>query len=206
MRERVCRSLGRKPLALLALAARSRGHAVSRDRALALLWPETDQDRGRNALNQTVFLIRRTLGADALTPARYEIALNAGVWTVDVAEFERAVDDDRLERAVDLYHGPFLDGFYVPNAGEFERWVDGERMSLRRDYIRSVEQLASAADARADHSASARWWEQLVHAEPLSMRFTLALMRALAAIGEHATAIDAAHAYEAHVRSTLDPV
>jgi hypothetical protein len=42
------------------------------------------------------------------------------------------VSSGDLERAGALYHGPFLDGFYVSDAGPFERWSttsgDGARV------------------------------------------------------------------------------
>jgi len=43
----------RKRLALLAVLAASPA-GVTRDRALALLWPESDDERARNALSQLV--------------------------------------------------------------------------------------------------------------------------------------------------------
>src|SRR4051794_12366612 len=39
---------------------------VRRDTLLALFWPETDQARGRNVLRQTVYQLRRALGAEAI--------------------------------------------------------------------------------------------------------------------------------------------
>jgi transposase len=44
-----------------------------------------------------------------------------------------------------VYGGPLLDGFYVADAPEFERWVEGERDRLGRAYARALERLAEAA-------------------------------------------------------------
>src|ERR1700750_185472 len=54
----------RRALVLVALAAASGEHGISRDRALALLWPEHDERTARNNLKQTVFAVRRVLGAE----------------------------------------------------------------------------------------------------------------------------------------------
>jgi len=202
-RQRVGRSLGRKPLALLALLARANGQAIARDRLLALLWPEKDQGHARNALNQMIFVIRRSLRSDLLELERHEIALVAHAWRTDVGDFERALADQALERAVALYTGPFLDAFYVPDAGELERWVESERAALRRKYLRALERLATASDSRVDVWAAAGWWQQLALAEPATAQYTFALMRALASAGEDAAAIDAAQVYERYVRSEL---
>jgi DNA-binding SARP family transcriptional activator len=197
--ERVGPSLGRKPLALLALLARSGGRTMSRDRVLGLLWPEKDQEHARNALNQAVFLVRRTLGPTVLVLHRHELALDTTVCTSDVWDFVTAMTQRSFERAVQLYEGAFLDGFYVPDAGEFERWAERERVILRQQYAHALEQLASAADSHA----AAAWLQKAATDDPLSARITLALMRALQASGDSAAAIRVADAHEARVRTEL---
>src|SRR3954468_2748859 len=57
----------RKPLALLALLADATAHGVSRDKLFACFWPESSADNARNALNQILHVIRRELGAEAIT-------------------------------------------------------------------------------------------------------------------------------------------
>jgi tetratricopeptide (TPR) repeat protein len=47
-----------------------------------------------------------------------------------VAELEAAFAQGDIERALELYHGPFLDGFSLPDVPEFERWVRSERVRL----------------------------------------------------------------------------
>ena len=48
-------------LALLAILAAAGDTGVSRDKLLALLWPESDADSARHALSQLLFLVRRDL-------------------------------------------------------------------------------------------------------------------------------------------------
>ena len=54
-------SARRRALGLLALVAATK-EGVSRDYAMALLWPELDAMSARNNLKQTAFAIRHTLG------------------------------------------------------------------------------------------------------------------------------------------------
>ena len=51
-------------LALLALLAP--GRPLSRDKVLALLWPESDTERGRRLLSDTLYLLRGAFGEDVL--------------------------------------------------------------------------------------------------------------------------------------------
>ena len=59
------------------------------------------------------------------------------VWS-DVREFETARQAGDLERAVELYGGPFLDGFFLTDAQEFERWVENERAGFAQAWDSST--------------------------------------------------------------------
>ena len=122
----------RRPLALLALLAIAGERGLSREKVVALLWPESDEERGRNSLSQALFTLRRDTDADDLVVGAGELRLNPSVISSDVAEFERCIASGPLERAVALYEGPFLDGVFVRDAAEFERWAEGHRRRVER--------------------------------------------------------------------------
>ena len=119
-------------LALLALLAR--GRPLSRDRVLSLLWPESDSDRGRRALSDTLYLLRGAVGEDVLLGSGDDLRLNPDLVASDVAELDRHLDEGRPESAARMYAGPFLDGFHLADSAEFEQWVDGERARLAERY------------------------------------------------------------------------
>src|SRR5678810_1194856 len=56
----------RHRLALLALIVAAWPQPVSRDRAMALLWPERDAGNGRRLLNLAVHVLRSALGDGAI--------------------------------------------------------------------------------------------------------------------------------------------
>src|SRR4051812_22025020 len=56
----------RRSLALLSILAVHGDAGVSRDRLLALLWPDGDPDKVRHALTQSLYHIRRALACDDL--------------------------------------------------------------------------------------------------------------------------------------------
>src|SRR5205809_8127034 len=122
----------RSPLALLALLAAASERGVSRDKLLACLWHESSQEKARHLLTQTLYALRRDLHAQELFLGSSELRLNPQVVSTDVQEFEAALAQGELERAVALYHGPFLDGFCLSRAPESERWRDGDRARRAR--------------------------------------------------------------------------
>jgi eukaryotic-like serine/threonine-protein kinase len=182
----------RHRLALLALLASSRSRPQSRDKLVAWLWPERDVEHARNLLNQGVHALRRAIGEAGILSVQDELRLDPAAVACDVVAFEDAIAAGELERAIGLYTGPFLDGFHLPGASEFEHWADGERDRLRRSYARSLESLAEGAEERREWSSAVERWRGLVSEEPYNARVTLRLMRALDAAGDRAGALQQA--------------
>lgn len=201
---------GRRPLALLTLLATTGSRGLSRDKVTALLWPESDAERGRNSLSQVLSSLRRDLGPDDLVLGSAEIRLNADAITSDVEDFEASVAQGAVERAVAIHSGPFLDGFYLTDAPEFERWVEEQRARLNQTQRDALEQLALDADRRGDRAGAALWWRRLAALDPTNARATIGLMEALAASGDRAAALRHFHVYTALLEQELhaepDPV
>ena len=176
-------------LAVLALLARAGPAGVPRDKIVATLWPDLTDERGRHTFAQTLYAIRRETGNDDVIEGTRELRLNTELVSVDVGEFEAAIGTHDLERAAKAYEGPFLDGFHLPGADEFERWVDRERAALDRTYTNVVEQLAREAAAREQHDRAVHWWRTRAARDPLEARVAVALMRALVASGDRLGAV-----------------
>jgi DNA-binding SARP family transcriptional activator/tetratricopeptide (TPR) repeat protein len=194
----------RRALALLALVASSKDDGLARDRALALLWPELDSDRARNNLKQLVFSLRRALSPDVFAATGSSLRLEPNVITVDVWAYEKAIAEGALENAVARYGGPFLDGFSVPGLPEFERWVEGERERLARVHAETLDTLAERARRAGQFEIAAAWRRHLAALDPLSARYAVSFVRALADAGDVPGALRHAHLFERLVRSELD--
>lgn len=194
----------RSRLALLAVLATAGPAGVSRDKLLALLWPESDDERARHALKQGVYALRRDLGTENAIVGTATLSLDASVVGSDVREFDDAIGRGDDETATVLYAGPFLDGVFIKAAPEFDQWAAGERARLERAHLDAIGRLARAADATGDSHSALQWWRRAAVAEPLSGRVALSLMRALADTGDLSAAIQHARVHEAMVRGELD--
>lgn len=193
------RASHRRRLGLLALLAVPPARSSTRERLVAVLWPDSAPDAGRHLLAESLYVLRRELGEGAIQAAGEDLALSSELVRCDAVEFELAVARGDLADAVALYGGPFLDGWYVEDAPDFERWAAVERDRLERLYVRAVEELAAGAPVEE----SVRWWRQLWTCDPLSSRYTLGLMRALIAAGEPAAAFRTGEAHINLVRGDL---
>jgi serine/threonine-protein kinase len=183
-------------LALLAVLAAAGPRGVPREKLLALFWPESDSERARHALDQTLYQLKRDLGGDILA-GREELSLDPTAITSDVAEFRAALARGDRAAAAELYAGAFLDGVFISGSPDFERWLDVERASLLRDAEQALEGLASEAGSRGDHAAAVKWWQRLAALDPRKTRAVLGLMSALAEGGDRSGALRHAEMYKA---------
>ena len=194
----------RRVVALLAVLAVARDEGVSRDRLVGLLWPESEPEKARQALAQAIYHTRRAVAEEQLFVATADLRLNRDIITSDVAEFEQALEADDLDRAVSLYAGPFLEGFYVGGTSEFERWASEQRKRLADLCAVALERLASAAETGADYHLAVRWRKRRAALDPLNSRVAMDLMVAMAAAGDPAGAIQHARVHELLLRQELD--
>jgi DNA-binding SARP family transcriptional activator len=179
----------RRPLALLAVLAASGERGVCRDDLLLYFWPDSDVERARNALRQTLFRLRRDLGPADPVVGSNSLSLDPGVVTSDLAEFEGALTGGQLEHAVALYSAPFLQGLSLGSTPEFDEWVVAQRTRLAQRFAAAVESLAHTAEARGDLAAALSWWRRLAAVDPANSRVALGLMTTLAATGDHQGAL-----------------
>ena len=128
----------RHRLALLALLAVS-GRPLSRDKLVAYLWPERDTEPARNLLKTAVHELRKLLGENAIRSTGDQLSIDPDALRCDVTEFEAAVRAKDYRAAAALYAGPFLDGFFLKEAKEFEDWTAGQRQRLEELHARVLE-------------------------------------------------------------------
>jgi DNA-binding SARP family transcriptional activator len=178
----------RRQLALLAFLA-LHDRPISRDRLLAVFWPETDTERARHALSDAIYVIRRALGDDALRSHGDDLLLDRDRVQSDVAAFQGALAAGALELAVDLYAGPFLDGFHPGAGAEFENWLQSERARLSNICLTAAESVAAERERAGDPAAAVAWWRRAAALEPHNSRIALGLTRALADSGDRAGAV-----------------
>jgi DNA-binding SARP family transcriptional activator len=172
--------------ALLVYLAMER--SVPREKVLALLWPEVDEERARRRLISMVFELKQVYPACIDTKGS-ELHIAEHV-TLDARDFGTLADVGEFERALALYQRPFLDGFYLDDAGEFERWVERRRSVIRRVYTHAanagINSLLEQREFKQAVTYATRWVELEDHNEDAHR----SLMLALASAGRPEEALD----------------
>lgn len=198
------RATQRHRLGLLALLALAPDPGIHRDKAMTYLWPERDDRHARNLLKQAIYVVRGALGPDAITASSDRIRLNPDRVGVDVRDFDAAIARGDHVSALALYGGPFLDGFFLSDAEEFEHWVDGERERLAGSYRRALEAFAESAEAESDYARAVEAWRALAAQDPFDSRVAMRVVQALEADGNRVGALQFAMEHARLVREEFD--
>jgi TolB-like protein/DNA-binding SARP family transcriptional activator/Tfp pilus assembly protein PilF len=194
----------RRRVAVLALLAMSRRQGLSREKLAAMLWPESDGDRARHLLSDTVYVINRGMGGEVVAAVADELRLRPERLSCDARLFEEAVGRGALDEAVRMYHGPFLDGFFVEGSEEFERWSSSERERLHGLYCSALERLASERASGGDARGAIDCWRRLAADDPLNSRVAHELASAMARAGDRAGALQTLQSHAATLKQELD--
>jgi DNA-binding SARP family transcriptional activator len=195
----------RQRLALLALLAVARDRGLNRDKIQLYLWPDSDARHARQGLNQVVYVQRRELGSggQSVFLGRKTLRLNREVLTSDVWEFQDALDAGDNEKAVGLYAGPFLDGFFLKDATEFEHWVTEQRSRLEGLCVRALGLLGTAAAGQGNKRQAIQWWSRAAELNRFDTETALRLIEGWVDVGDRAAALKCAQQYEEALHAEL---
>ncbi len=164
----------------------------SRERLLALFWPDAPRSSAQQVLRTLLHGLRRDLGA-ALAADDQSIALAPDTW-VDAREFEAALaqpaaEDAVFQAALELYQGEFLEGFSLPDSPDFESWMTVERERYRRLVQRGWARLAGTRAARGELAGALAALERALASDSLQEDLQREAMRLQYLTGDRPGAI-----------------
>jgi TolB-like protein/DNA-binding SARP family transcriptional activator len=194
----------RHPIALLALLATAPSASMRREKLVTLLWPESGQQDGRHSLNVAVHTLRKVFGENVVRSVGGDLQLDLSILPCDVAEYTWALSRGDYAAAVARYRGPFMDGFYLDGAEEFERWQEAERARLCSAYAHALTSTAEAMEGSNDWQGAVEAWRRLAAIDPGKTRVAARLMTALENAGDRAGALQVADAHAALMQREYD--
>jgi DNA-binding SARP family transcriptional activator len=188
-----------KAVAVLAyLALSPEGRFQRRDRLVALLWPELDQEHARAALRKVVYIIRAALGTQLLlSRGDEELALGTGELWCDVVEFTARADEGQIVRALQLYRGELMPGFHVAGCADLDAWLDERRSDAKERAAAAAWTLACRLETDQKLTEAGKWARLAVRYTGNDERVLRRALRMLDRIGDRAGAL---HMYDDFVR------
>ena len=131
---------------------------VPRDRLAFLFWPDLPDHDARAHLKRLLSTLRSALPDGALLQAGPgAVGLDKTRLWCDSTEFARLAatpDPDSWAQAVDLYRGPFLDGFSLPDSPEYGDWQAQVQAQLERRCLAALAGLVEARRAAGELDAA----------------------------------------------------
>jgi len=120
------------------------------------------------------------LGPEVLrTRGDEDLGLEPSRIRCDVLAFSELLAGGRIEEALELVPGEFLPGFHLPDAPEFDRWVEEERAHLRGQFARGATALVRREAEMENLPAACYWARRMVQAAPYDEEAMRLLMTVL---------------------------
>jgi DNA-binding SARP family transcriptional activator len=205
----VSKKTQKKPLQLLKALIALGGKDVREDRLADLLWPDAEGDAGLKAVNVNTVRLRKLLGsAEAVIVKDGSITLDPRICRVDAWAFEKAVESAEcgvrnektgnsaakvirqktetaiamFEKALGLYHGPFL-------ADEPGTWAVPFREKLRDRFLRGIDTLGAHLEQSKEYKEALRVYQRGLDADDLAESYYQRMMNCHMRLGRNAEAM-----------------
>ncbi len=191
-----------RAVSLLAYLASRAGSPQPRAHLAGVLWPDSTNAQARTNLRRELHHLRALLGdSDCLKVDGDSLSWRCGPSTVvDVPDFltacqealtalgseQREAVEQHGNRALTLYRGPFLPGFY-------DDWVLSVREELKRTCLDLCDRVATYWMTHDDAAAAIAFARKRVQLEPLEESGYRLLMRAHRGAGDRAGAMRTYH-------------
>src|SRR5256884_3929548 len=207
----------RKVLALLGYLTVEQG-VHSRDKITALLWPESDEERGKASLRRALAYLRESLDEPSHERSRhvslpsthvliehYTLSFNTAsdfegdtqtLQTAFTLARRRSSGDPRthlahLQMGASCYRGNFLDGLSLPDAPDFEDWLLLQRESWRRQANTVFDRLSEWQTEAGELENALETTTRWVEHDLLNEMAHTRLMQLHSALGDRAAALRA---------------
>jgi predicted ATPase/DNA-binding SARP family transcriptional activator len=193
--EPVTRFETRKARALLAYLAAGGDHPHRREALAEMLWPGRPQGAARANLRHTLRCLRLAIADYDASPAfllasRETLQLNPeGDASVDIDTFAELLAGEqggghpdilRLEAAVRLYRGVFLEDLSLPDSATFEEWLILKREQIGRQVVTALHRLTEGYEQLGEYERAMEHAWQRVELEPWDEAAQRQVMRLLA--------------------------
>lgn len=197
-----------KPGALLAYLAVESAQTHTRTALAGLLWPERDEEHARQSLRQALTALRGALGDESgpqplLAVSRETIGFSRGRHDIDIAALDVAEPAECPTAgsrprakcrqchlvAAGHYRGPFLAGMSVPDAPEFESWLELKRERFERRASEMFGHLAACHEQSGEYEQALRYARAQLQVEPWHEEAHRQVIRVLALGGARNAAL-----------------
>jgi predicted ATPase/DNA-binding SARP family transcriptional activator len=176
------------------------GAWVRRDQLAYLFWSDLADEAARRNVRKALFKARQLTWLEGL-----EQNADALRWAVDTDAhtFQTALREEKLETALELYHGPFLQGMELKAEGEFASWLELERQRLHSLFREAVFKHADTLATQGKANEAIKLLQQLLEHDALDEEAVQKLLALLSNLGEREKGLHLYHAFASTLEREL---
>ena len=192
--------------AMLAYLALEGEKPIQREVLSELLWPERTSSVSRGNLRKCLYRLRNCFKKEPwleglIQTGRHTLHFSQDLAQVDVQDFlvhlhESPDDIGALQKAVKLYQGPFMKGFFLDGSLPFEDWLHWKREHLEQEVLIALQKLTEHYETTKEYERAVYYAQKRLNIRPEQEKGNRELMRLLALNGEKEKAIAQFKRYE----------
>lgn len=184
----ILEQLGNKTAALICLLTLNRNKYLSREKIIAYLWPDSNEEAAKYNLRFNLWLIKKNISVDSQgNPFLHVDKDCCGISEkykyhcdiVDIMEFKPRDEDsiDSLLKLRELFAGDFLEGYYFNNCEELNELILFERINFEKRKVRILKRLACLYENYEKYEACMDIIHEIHEIEPYDEEMALKIMQ-----------------------------
>jgi predicted ATPase/DNA-binding SARP family transcriptional activator len=178
----------KKSIALLVFLALAK-KPVPRQKIAAILWEDSSEAQAHNNLRVVLSGIRKAL-PNYVETDRDTLSLSnkQSIW-IDVLNFKIFINASRIRSALSIYHGEFMQGFFLRDCAEFENWMVSHQEQFHEELLAAIYSRLLQCLEAGSYSEGIYLARHYLTLNPLSERVYFQLVSALVLSGQREAAI-----------------
>lgn len=207
--------LSSKLVALICLLVLNRNRNMSKEKIIAYLWPDSDEEAAKSNLRFNLWNIKKTIpqneeGEDFILSGKdfcrinekYEFQCDkTQLDSCKVSQIERIED---LLRLKDLFQGDFLEGLYLRNCNEFNEMILFERVVCQNKQVEILEKLIGLYEEQERYEEELEILNEVAAIEPYNEQFAYQAIQTYGRLGNRTAAINYYKNFEIVLRRNLN--
>jgi len=207
--------LSSKLVALICLLVLNRNRNMSKEKIIAYLWPDSDEEAAKSNLRFNLWNIKKTIpqneeGEDFILSGKDFCRINEKYeFQCDKTQLDscKVSQIDRIEdllRLKDLFQGDFLEGLYLRNCNEFNEMILFERVVCQNKQVEILEKLIGLYEEQERYEEELEILNEVAAIEPYNEQFAYQAIQTYGRLGNRTAAINYYKNFEIVLRRNLN--
>lgn len=208
--------LSAKGIALICLLLLSSRKHISREKLIAYLWSDSDEEAARYNLRYNLWNIKKLIPTDqrgeelivsdkdcCIINPKYNFRSDL----LQLREFEQKKEESSIEELLEmksLFRGDFLEGIYIKNSDEFNEKIIFERILCQNKYVEILKRIVDRYLEEKNYHECIRILNELTVIEPYNEEFACRMMSVYIDSGQRGTAMTFYKNFESMLRRNLN--